>query len=254
MVSVTVTPINDAPVATNDSATVNEGESVTIDLAANDTDSDSTIDLTSIVVTQQPANGTVTVNADGTVSYAHDGSATTTDSFSYTIKDASGLVSNAATVTLTITTANDAPVAVADAATVNEGASITIDLAVNDTDSDGTIDLTSIVITQQPASGTVTVNADGTVSYTHDGSETTSDSFAYTIKDNNGLASAAATVNVTVTPVNDAPVAGNDAATLVVGGTASIDLAVNDTDADDTLDLTSIVITQAPANGTGNGE
>ena len=79
-----------------------KGGSVTIDLAVNDTDTDSTVDLTSIVITLAPLNGSVTVNADGTVSYTHDGSATTSDSFSYTIKDAEGLVSNVATVNVTI--------------------------------------------------------------------------------------------------------------------------------------------------------
>src|SRR5258708_2884026 len=98
-----------------------------------------------------------------------------------------------------VTPVNDAPVAVNDQATVNEGALADINLAANDTDADGTIDLTSIVITQNAAHGNIVVNSDGTVSYTHDGSETTSDSFQYTIKDNNGLVSGTATVSVTVT-------------------------------------------------------
>ena len=217
-VAITVTPANVAPVATADSATLAEGATATIDLAANDTDSDGTIDLTSIVVTQVPAHGTVTVNADGTVSYAHDGSEATTDSFAYTIKDNNGLVSAAATVSVTITAANDAPVAVDDSATVAEGGNVNVVLAGNDTDADSTIDLTSIVITQDPTHGTVTINGDGSVTYAHDGSDTTSDWFEYTIKDAEGLVSNVAVVAITVTPANDAPVAANDSATAEEGG------------------------------------
>ena len=61
------------------------------------------------------------VNADGTVDYTHDGSETVADSFTYTIDDLSGATSNTVTVNLTITPVNDAPVAVADSFTVNEG-------------------------------------------------------------------------------------------------------------------------------------
>ena len=61
------------------------------------------------------------VNADGTVDYTHDGSETVADSFTYTIDDLSGATSNTVTVSLTVTPVNDAPVAVADSFTVNEG-------------------------------------------------------------------------------------------------------------------------------------
>ncbi|MBB1520587.1 retention module-containing protein, partial [Aquipseudomonas guryensis] len=250
VVNIGVTPVNDAPVAVADAASVAEGGSVLIDLAGNDTDSDDGIDPSSIVITGNPANGTVTVNADGTVSYQHNGSETTGDSFTYTIKDASGQVSNPVTVTVGVTPSNDAPVAVADSASVAEGGSVLIDLAGNDTDSDDGIDPSSIVITGNPANGTVTVNADGTVSYQHNGSETTGDSFTYTIKDASGQVSNPVTVTVGVTPSNDAPVAVADAASVAEGGSVLIDLAGNDTDSDDGLDLGSIVITGNPANGT----
>src|SRR5213594_4133697 len=144
---------------------------------------DNALDLTSIQIVAGPANGSVVVNGDGTVSYTHNGSETTSDSFTYAIRDAAGAVSNVATVSLTVTPVNDAPLAVADAATLAEGASTTINLAANDTDPDNALDLASIQIVSGPANGSVVVNGDGTVSYTHNGSETTSDSFTYTIRD-----------------------------------------------------------------------
>ncbi len=101
-VIITINGTNDAPVANDDGpVTVNAGTPVTIDLAGNDTDIDNAIDLTSIIIVSGPANGTLTVIDDGTVIYTHDGSATSTsDSFTYAILDASGAVSNTATVTL----------------------------------------------------------------------------------------------------------------------------------------------------------
>jgi hypothetical protein len=248
-VSLTVTPQNDPPSAVADSATVLEGGSVGIDLATNDTDPDNALDLTSIQIVSGPANGSLVVNGDGTVTYTHDGSETTSDSFSYTIRDAAGAVSSSATVSLTVTPQNDPPSAVADSATVLEGGSVGIDLAANDTDSDNALDLGSIQIVSGPANGSLVVNGDGTVTYTHDGSETTSDSFSYTIKDARGAVSNTATVSLTVTPQNDAPTAVADSATVLEGGSVGIDLAANDADSDSALDLTSIQIVSSPANG-----
>ncbi|MDH3831916.1 MAG: tandem-95 repeat protein, partial [Gammaproteobacteria bacterium] len=99
------------PVANNDTDTLLEGGSKVIYLAANDTDANGDLDPASIVITSQPANRAtdVVVNAGGTVYYTHDGSETTSDSFTYTIADLNGNVSLEGTVELTITSANDAP-------------------------------------------------------------------------------------------------------------------------------------------------
>ena len=202
-VNITINPVNDPPDAVNDSATVDEGGTVNIDLTANDTDVDGTVDDATIIITSGPTNGSVTVNANGTVDYTHDGSETTSDSFTYTVKDDDAATSNAATVTITVTPVNDPPDAVNDSATVDEGGTVNIDLTANDTDVDGTVDDATIIITSGPTNGSVTVNANGTVDYTHDGSETTSDSFTYQICDDGTLAlcdTATVTVNVVPAP------------------------------------------------------
>ncbi|MCK5194774.1 MAG: hypothetical protein KAQ71_13260, partial [Desulfobulbaceae bacterium] len=112
----------------------------------------------------------------------------------------------------TISTVHAAnPVAVADSYTVDEGSTTNLFIAENDTDSDGDIDLTSIIIVSDPTNGSILPpNSDGTVDYTHDGSETTGDSFTYTIKDgttNDGTVdtSNTVTVSLTITPINDSP-------------------------------------------------
>src|SRR5439155_24742484 len=135
----------------------------------------------------------------------------------YTIKDNSGDLSNVATVTLFIQSGDVAPIANDDTATLDEGTSKIIDLAGNDTDSDGAVDLTTIAITQQPAHGTLVIHSDGTVTYTHDGTATTSDSFKYTIRDNHGSQSNEASVAITVNPVNNPPVVNDDTGSVHTG-------------------------------------
>ncbi len=115
--------LNDAPVAANDAFRVGSGATSTLDLAANDSDTDDGLDLDSNTIVTPPANGVVVVNDDGTVDYTHDGSASAADAFDYTIEDHTGAVSNAANATITIEAA--APAAVSAGiydATVVEGA------------------------------------------------------------------------------------------------------------------------------------
>ena len=101
---------------------------------------------------------------------------------------------------------NQPPDAIDDADTVAEGAAkITVNVLANDTDPDSILTFGSITAFTQGANGTVAYNNNGTFTYTHNGSETTSDSFTYTITDDAGDTDTA-TVNLTVTPVNDAPV------------------------------------------------
>ena len=90
-----------APQANDDSASVPTGAAVDIAVLANDVDAENDIDPTSVSYTQ-PVNGTVSDDGNGMLTYTHDGSATTSDSFTYTVSDANGNVSNTATVTLTI--------------------------------------------------------------------------------------------------------------------------------------------------------
>ena len=76
--------------AGNDTATVPEGATRTITVLANDTDADGTINPATVVITQQPTNGTATVNANGTITYVSNGAEVTTDTFGYTVKDNTG--------------------------------------------------------------------------------------------------------------------------------------------------------------------
>jgi gliding motility-associated-like protein len=239
-VTITITSQNDNPVANDDAGTVNEGGSTTINIVANDVDVDGTLDYSSIVISNV-TNGTCVDNGNGTVTFTHDGSETTTAGFSYTINDDQNAVSNTANVTITVVQSNDIPVANNDSGTVNEGQSVTINITANDNDPDGTLDPTSIIFSNL-LNGTCVNNNDGTVTFTHDGSETTTAGFSYTINDDLGATSNVAHVSITVNPQNDPPQANDDLGTVNEGGSTTIDIVANDTDADGTLNLNSIFI------------
>ncbi|MBL3526896.1 MAG: tandem-95 repeat protein [gamma proteobacterium endosymbiont of Lamellibrachia anaximandri] len=240
-VNITVTPVNDAPVGVADSGATLEGGTVTIDLLANDSDAES--DPLTISGMTLPVNGQLLDNGDGTVTYIHNGGETVSDSFTYRANDGD-LTSELTTVTIAITPVNDLPTADDDAGTTAEGGSVTVSVLVGDADAEGSaLTVTNLSV---PANGAATLNADGTVTYTHNGSETISDSFTYTAND--GTAdSAVATVNITITPVNDVPVAGADSGTLDEGGSVTIDLLANDSDGEnDPLSVTGMTL---PAHG-----
>lgn len=101
------TSSNSAPSASDDRVSVRNGQTVTIDVLANDPDSDGSLDAGSITVVSTPTNGTTSVNADGTIDYTHDGGDTSSDSFTYTVDDDEGATSNEATVSISIESDTD---------------------------------------------------------------------------------------------------------------------------------------------------
>ncbi len=163
------------------------------------------------------------------IQYQHTDAATPTGGnrlIDVTVNDGTAPSAPART-TINVNPVNDPPTAVADALTVNEGSVNTLDLAINDTDADDGLDLTSITIVSGPTNGAITnINTNGTVEYTHNGSETLSDSFTYTIRDLAGATSNTVTVSLTITPQNDAPIITSNGggttgtATVIEGNTA----------------------------------
>ena len=91
------------PVANNDRANVEHGQSVTINVLANDRAIVGILDPSTVSITKQPEHGTVTVNDNGTITYtSDDGSTSIRDSFRYTVRSSTGPISNEATVTLVL--------------------------------------------------------------------------------------------------------------------------------------------------------
>ncbi|MBA3606867.1 MAG: tandem-95 repeat protein, partial [Acidimicrobiia bacterium] len=240
---VTVTAVDDLPVAVGDAASVAEDASVSGSVAGNDTPSGDGGNVYALA--GQAVNGVAVVTAAGGFTYAPNPNFNGADSFSYSLTDADGSVSTA-TVALTVTAADDLPVAVADAASVPEDGFVYASLTGNDTPSgDGG---NVYALQTGAANGTASVNVIGEFSYLPNPDFSGSDSFTYILTDANGSASTA-TVAVTVAPVNDAPVAVADTALAAEDGGAVViapaALLANDTDADagDTRRIVAVAAT-----------
>jgi FG-GAP repeat. len=251
-VAITVTPVNDAPVAVADTASTPEDNAVSIDVAGNDTDIDAgdSVDSDSIVIVSAPAHGSASL-VNGEVLYTPTLDFNGSDSFTYTIQDQNGATSNVATVIINVTGINDLPTAAADSATVAEDGSVDIAVLANDSDVDGSIDPTTVVVLANASHGTASVDAlTGEITYTPDANFHGTDTFTYVVQDDDGGTSNAATVTVTVTSVNDAPVANADVAVLQEDTALSINVLGNDSDMDGTLVPASVEVVGAPVNGT----
>ncbi|MBW3670795.1 MAG: tandem-95 repeat protein, partial [Acidobacteria bacterium] len=209
-VTLNITAVNDAPVAVGDSYAGTEDTVLSVGapgVLGNDTDADG--DPLTAVLDTTVSNGTLTLNGDGSFTYTPSADFNGTDSFSYHASDGTAS-SNIVTVTLNVTAANDAPVAVADSYTGTEDTTLTIaapGVLGNDSDVDG--DPLTAVLDATVSNGTLTLNADGSFSYTPAAGFNGTDSFSYHAND--GVAgSNVVTVTLNITAVNDAPVAVGD--------------------------------------------
>ena len=188
-----------------------------------DADSDPEGDPLTAELITEPNHGSLSLADNGTFSYSHDGSETTSDSFTYRANDGE-LDSNTVTISISIEPINDPPIAVSDAIEVDEGGIATSltsgALSVLDADSDPEGDPLTAVLFAYPTHGNLSLSNNGTFSYSHDGSETTSDSFTYRANDGD-LDSDTVTISISIEPVNDPPLAVGDAIEVDEGGTAT---------------------------------
>ncbi len=282
--AITVNPVNDEQsLDTNAGLTLAEGATATITSSELTTsDVDNTASQLVYTVDAAPANGTVYLSgvalnagdtftqADidgGQITYTHDGGETTSDSFDFTVNDGAG-TSTSSTFNFTVTPVNDEQSLDTNAGlTLSEGGTATItntELATIDVDnsaaqlvytvdavpSNGTVYLSGVALN----AGDTFTQADidgGQITYTHDGGETTSDSFDFTVDDGAGTTTSS-TFNFTVTPVNDEQSLDTNAGlTLSEGGTATItssELATSDVD--NTAAQLVYTVDTATTNGT----
>ncbi len=249
-VTINVNPVNDAPLAVNDAYTTNEDTLLAILVGGVlDNDSDLDGDPLSAIVNVDPAHGSLTLGADGSIAYTPDRNFHGTDTFTYHANDGAAN-SNIATVTITVVSVNDLPIAVNDSYVTDEETSLNVvapGVLANDTDGDG--DLLVATVLSQPAHGVLSLNPDGSLGYTPAANYNGSDSFTY--KANDGTVnSSAATVTINVNPVNDAPVAVNDVYTTDEDALLTIPaggVLLNDTDVDG--NPLSTIVNAGPAHG-----
>ncbi|MCR9333599.1 tandem-95 repeat protein [Vibrio parahaemolyticus] len=224
-VNFTVAPVADIVA---DKATVVEDTPTIIKVLGNDTFEDDG-KVVSLDINNGPANGTVSVNPDGSVTYTPNDNYVGKDTFTYIVT--SGGVSESTTVEVNVTPVNDAPVAKDDIATTQEDTAVTIDVLSNDTDVDG--DKLSIQSATVPeAQGKVEI-VDGKLVFTPAENFNGHAEITYTVTD--GQLTDEAKVTVTVNPVNDAPTIKVEAVESITEDAVSTDtvvatLTVRDTD------------------------
>jgi VCBS repeat-containing protein len=239
-VSITVTAVNDAPTATAQSVTTNEDTAKAITLAGTDAENSA---LTFETVTG-PAHGILS-GTGATVTYTPAANYNGSDSFTFRVND--GTTDSAtATVSITVTAANDAPTATAQSVTTDEDTAKEITMAGSDIDGDA---LTYIIATN-PAHGTLSLVSGAKVTYTPAPDYNGADSF--TFKVNDGAAdSATVTVDITVAVVNDAPVAA--AQTVTTDEDTAAAMTLTGSDAEDSTLVYSVVTNPAHGTLTGTG-
>ncbi|HCE2999635.1 TPA: tandem-95 repeat protein, partial [Vibrio parahaemolyticus] len=223
-VNFTVAPVADIVA---DSVTVVEDTPTIIKVLGNDTfEGDDKV--VSLDTNNGPANGTVSINPDGSVTYTPNDNYHGTDSFTYIVT--SGGVSESTTVSVDVTPVNDAPVAKDDIATTQEDTAVTIDVLPNDSDMDG--DKLSIQSASVPeAQGKVEI-VEGKLVFTPSENFNGDAKITYTITD--GQLTDEAKVTVTVNPVNDAPIIKVEAVESITEDAVSTDTVVATLTARDT--------------------
>ena len=287
--TITVTPVNDAPVAVTTTASGAEDPSVGIAVKLSATDVDGVADVKSFTV-GTPTNGTFytdaamtkpvtgsidAVNGEATVYFKPNENFNGTANFTYTATDGgiadggSPLTSAPANGTITVTPVNDAPVAVTTTATGAEDPSVGIAVKLSATDVDGVADVKSFTVgtptngtfytdaaMTKPVTGSIdAVNGEATVYFKPNANFNGTANFTYTATDGgiadggSPLTSAPANGTITVTPVNDAPVAVTTTATGAEDPSVGIAVKLSATDVDGVADVKSFTV-GTPTNGT----
>ncbi len=249
--TVTLTIANQAPVAVNDAYTATGP--LTVDAAsgvrANDSDADDLIGLVGVELVGNAQHGALTLLPTGGFTYVPATGFHGADSFTYRLNDgaATNNLSNVATVTITVGDA--APVAVDDAYQTHGKLTVSAVTGVraNDSDPDDALTALTVSLVSRPATGSLTLNADGSFVYTPAGVGTVT--FTYRLNDGTKDSNVA---TVTITNTNRPPVAVDDAyqthGTLTVPALTGV--RANDSDPDDALTTLSVSLVTAPSNGT----
>ena len=260
-------PSNTPPIANDDNAGAVVNTPRIINVVANDRDGEDgnppPTPPAFVTITQNPGNGGVTNNGDGTVTYTPNAAFLGIDTFQYTLTDSGGEASNTATVTVTVLATANTPPAAGDASLATDE-DTPLDIAVDSVATDGNGDNLTyrdwVFNNASAQDGTVTVDATGTLlTYTPAMDFSGQDTFTYQVTD--GVDdSNVATITVTVNPVNDplecTDVAFNTGIDIPLGIDVAADLLSTCTDIEgDTITLDSFTQPiQAGSSVTRNGD
>ena len=236
------------PIAINDNYTVSEDStlvisSINLGILANDSDpNDLPFELQKPLLIE-PQHGQLNLALDGTFTYIPNSNFFGVDQFQYQIKNSADFVTEAF-VTITINATADAPIALDDNYQTQEDIELVVNAAngllINDVDFDDSTLKVNTTPINSPQNGNVVLAEDGGFSYLPNQNFNGIDSFTYQVISGTGLSNTA-NVNISVVPLNDAPIAANDTATTNEDTQITVNVLANDTDSDgDTLSLISV--------------
>ncbi len=261
-VIITIDPVNDKPIAVDDAISTPENTAVPIMVTLNDSDPNDplgNIDPTSVDTLPglSPVNGTVTINpTTGVITYTPNPGYSGLDSLEYVVCDDGNPLPaqcDTAKVVINVGAVNDKPIAVDDAATTPEDTPIYVDVQDNDTDPDGD-PLTTTEIILMVTDGTASISNGDSILYTPNPNFNGMDTLTYSVCDAGGLCDTAQVI-ITIDPVNDKPIAVDDAISTPENTAVPIMVTLNDSDPNDPLgniDPTSVdtIPGLSPVNGT----
>ncbi len=241
MVVITISAVDDFPVATNDTYTINEDNVLNGNVAGNDTQSGDGGNVWS--VSNNPINGAVLLNSTGTFLYVPNPNYNGKDSFFYRLCDIDGDCSTAKVV-ITIRPVNDLPVVVRDTFSTDENTPLASSVATNDTLSGDGGNSYSIVLS--PNHGLVLFANNGSFTYIPFANYSGLDSFSYRLCDANGDCRSTFAV-ITVNPVNHFPSTLDNVFFTDQNTLLNAEVASNDTESSDGGNNWSLI------SGTSNG-
>ncbi|WP_338705501.1 tandem-95 repeat protein [Priestia aryabhattai] len=235
-VTVTVTPVNDAPTVPNYTFSTQEDSPVVGVVVGTDVDGNPL----SYQLQVAPVNGVAVVNGDGTFSYQPNLDFNGTDQFTVLVSDGQGGTA-VSTVTINVIPVNDPPITADLAFTINEDTPLTNQIPAFDPDGDP---LTFTLLNPPPSNGSVVLGANGVFTYTPNLNYNGMDTFGVLVSDGKGGTSLS-TVTLTIVPVNDPPVGGDRAVTTTINLPVTSSIPASDPD-NVTLTYT---LQQNPDNG-----
>jgi hypothetical protein len=258
-VTITINPVNDSPVAMDDTDSTNEDVAITtVNVLSNDSDVENDALFVGLFDATSTSGGIVTDNGNGTFNYTPAADFNGDDTFTYTVSDGSAneVDTDIGTVTISVVAVNDPPTAMNDAFNTDEDTALTtLNVLLNDSDGgDGGTKTVTVADATSANGRTVTNNNDGTFSYIPAANFNGTDSFSYTMSDDGGTAISTATVTINVLPIDDPPTGNADAATAAVSTATQVDVLGNDGNVDDdTLSITGVSETSRGSTIVNNG-
>lgn len=239
-----------ALLANPDSLAMDEDTVGSINVLSNDRYSNGALVNGTTEITGNPAHGSILQNLNGTIRYQPNANFSGTDSFRYRVRDNTLLVSNEATVTVTVNGVNDSPIANSFMVTTPEDTAISIPLLAQVSDTDNAIDWSQLRIIAPPARGVANVDvANRSIVFTPAENFNGLVSIQYQVADVVGAVSSTGNISVDVSPVNDPPRAVDDVFAMISGTLRTLNVKQNDSDPDGDLGAAAVMIDRNASHG-----